>query len=95
MLLPGDLIEFGRAQEDEVILMQVREHVAGKGGGAFTKIRRVRVAELRTPLPSQIPRTRVDDVAAGVIHCLRSTAGTAHDLGISITWADLALTRLY
>ncbi|KAI0479801.1 hypothetical protein F4859DRAFT_450364 [Xylaria cf. heliscus] len=95
MLLPGDLIEFEKAEEDKVTLMRVRQRAAGHGGGTFTKMRRVRPTDLRTSLPAHIPRNCVDNLAAQVVYCLQATAGTEHDLALSITWADLAPQRLY
>lgn len=95
LLLPGDFIEYENAQEDEAMLIQVRQKPASSGGGTFAKMRRVRPTDLKTPLPRPISRTCVDQVAADVIHCLEATAGTAHDLALSLAWANLAPQRLY
>ncbi|KAI0549953.1 hypothetical protein F4679DRAFT_595079 [Xylaria curta] len=95
MLLPGDVIEFERAEEDKVTLIQVRQKAAGQGGGTFAKMRRVRPVDLRTPLPGRLSRNCFDHVIARVVCCLQSTAGTEHDITLSITWADLAPRRLY
>lgn len=95
MLLQSDLIEFEKAEKDKVMLIQVHQKPAGHGGGTFAKMRRVRPADLRTPLGIQIPRNCVDSVAAQVVHCLQATAGTEHDLSLSITWANITPQRLY
>ncbi|TRX93401.1 hypothetical protein FHL15_005676 [Xylaria flabelliformis] len=95
MLLPGDFIEFERAEEDKVTLVQVRQKAADHGGGTFAKMRHVRPVDLRTSLPGRISRNCVDHVVAQVVCCLESTAGTEHDIALNITWADLAPRRLY
>ncbi|KAI8625702.1 hypothetical protein F5Y19DRAFT_488881 [Xylariaceae sp. FL1651] len=94
MLLSDDLIELEKAQEDKVMLLQVRQRAAGKGGGMFAKMRRMKPTDLRVPLPGQIPRNCIDNVAAQVVHCIESTVGTEYDLVLRISWAGLAPRRL-
>ncbi|KAI0443782.1 hypothetical protein F4803DRAFT_514181 [Xylaria telfairii] len=95
MLLPGEFIEIEKAEEDKAMLIQVYQKPAGHGRGTFTKMRRMRPADFRTPLRNLIPRNCIDNVAAQVVYCLQATAGTEYDLSLSITWANLTPQRLY
>ncbi|KAI0451107.1 hypothetical protein F5B21DRAFT_528224 [Xylaria acuta] len=87
MILPGDFIEFEKAEEDGVMLMQVRQKAAGHGGGTFAKMRH-KAREVAAPFSTTVLDRKAYGKTLAFLRSALCDLKQAHDAG---TLAAIAL----